>query len=832
MKNFFNFKLYLEGIKKVKLIGIIVGIVTIVLNALVPLVSLMNVSRREYMTDATPNLIDASEFSIPLILILFLTPFFFLSMFSFLNKRNESDFYHAIPYKRGCVLGSFVAAIYTWIFAIIVLATASAAVLWWVNPTTSFAFSIIPMTIGVYTAASIYIGGFILLAMTLSGTTVSNITVAIIAMFSFRALGALITVTLGEIVPMFDIAYSAGKVFSFRYWLPTAVISSFYDNTVFSDGFLWIYSALVTVGVYTFAAISYCKRKSESAGRSAPARKLQHVYRILFTLPFALLTTMAILLDGVDDFFIVLIAITLVVYYLYELITVKNIKSALKSTPMLLIVLACCILFSVGCIGVSKNVYANDYDADEISAVRFYDYASILDFLDSGWNQYENIVTNKVMIPDEAARKIVSEALTYTIEYEQGYHDRDYIFPTRRENVEIELTSGKNVGRRIRFTDEQYNELLKIMQSSAEYKAAFITLPDADSIDRINISYCDNISDKDMKRIWSSFEKEYNALSDDEKLKFKQQNFGNDYYDSDIYYDDSSFKIRLNISGTIDSSEYYTNYTIPESFVETRKIYFELIKSYQELVKKQITDFFDGAGDDVSVSDLGKIYWADIYAEVCIDGNYYNHTCNWYADDVYGDSILANGKEVYKLLLPYLTDVASADHYCVLSINVDAEQNYSYTQAIFGLKEMTADEKNALIRAIGGTGIIDDSDAVLKELGGFADGMYDDFFVDHEYMDYSLGFTIDGVYYEINNHYLRDNWSEPVSIAKEAVSLMTQYLSDEVTDKQIDVSILFRPEKSAYYNEYISVFGWNCDDPEVEEKLSKLLTQYQESIAK
>jgi len=833
MKNIFNFKLYLEGIKKIKLVGIIVGIVTIVINALVPLVSLMNVQRSEY--NSTPNLIDASEFSIPLILILFLTPFFFLSMFSFLNKRNESDFYHAIPYKRSCVLGSFVAAIYTWILAIIVTATLSAALLWWVNPTTTFPFSIIPLTIGVYTATAIYIGGFILLAMTLSGTATSNITVAIIAMFSFRVLGALITISLDELVPMYDIAYSIGKVFSFRYWLPTAVISSFYDSSVFSNAFLWIYSALVTVGVYAFAYVSYCKRKSESAGRSAPARKLQHVYRILFTLPFALFTTMSLILDGGDDFFVVLLAITLLVYYLYELVTVKNIKSALRATPMLLIVLVCCILFSVGCIGVAKNVYANEYDKDDMSSIRLYKYASILDFMDSGWNQYENIVTNKVMIPDEKAREIVSNALSYTIDYEQGYTDYDFDIPMTIQHVEIELNSGKKIGRRIRFTQEQYGELMRVIQASAEYKTAFITLPDASSIERINVSYCDWLSDKDMKRLWDSFTKEYNALSDDEKLKYKQQNVNSDqyydeYYDSGIhfeYYDEDALKIHLNVYGTMDSSEYYANYTIPDRFTETRKIYFELIKRQQESVINQLTDFCNSDDDNISIDGLGKLYWMDIYTELYIDGSYYNHVCNWYADDVYADNMIKDSKEVYSLLLPYLTNASNNNRYCVISFNAEGNlSHHGYTQAIFGLKEMTKDEKNALLQAIGGIGVIEDPDSVVKEMNGFAEGMYDSCFEDYQYMNYSLGFTFDGEYYDLNNQFLQENWKDAVGIAKEAVSLMVPYLTYESSDENaIEVYISYSNEKYGTMTEYQSVFGWQCDDPDVVVKIGELLSQ-------
>ncbi len=831
MKNVFNFKLYLEGLKKIKLVGIIVGIVTIVLNALVPLVNLINVTQYEHdlYGQASANLIDASEFSIPLILILFLTPFFFLSMFSFLNKRNESDFYHAIPYKRACVFGSFTAAIYTWIFAIIIASTAAAAFLWWINPTTTFSFALIPMTIGVYAVGALYIGGFILLAMTLSGTTVSNIAVAIIALFSFRIIGALITVTLEELVPMFDIAYSAGKIFSFRYWLPAAIISSFFDTAVYSDAFLWGYSAIVTVGVYALAAYCYCTRKSESAGRSAPARKMQHLYRILFTLPFALLTTMAIIIEGVDSLFVVLLAITLIVYYLYELITVKNIKSALRSTPILLVVLACCILFTVGCISTSKAVYAGDYEEEDIETIRLYQYASILDFFDSRSESYESVITNKVQIPDKEAHKIISDALSYTIDYEQDYTDINYDIPMRSQYVEIALLSGKTVGRRIRFTMDQYTELTRIIQSSAEYKAAFITLPDSDTIQQIDLSYARDLSAEDKKRLWDAFAQEYDRLTDDEKLDFKQT-YGTD---SDMYYEHgyvSHLSLEIHLRGSIDSKEYYARYRIPEEFTETRKVYSELIKSQQDTLKGYLESFIESSPTKINLPDMGDLYWAGISLELYVNNNYYTHYFEWYSDDRYPRNEFDNAKDLYTLLLPYLTNDLSTDSHCSISFNGDGSTKYFYNNTVFGIRDLTSEELAELIKAISGETLIEDPEAVKKELNGFVDGMYDSFFEKHYYTNYMLQFSYDGEIYMIDNQIFKDNWSY-VDVSKEIVTLMLPYLSESTdTDSTVEVMISYSNEKYSTVYNYIYTFGWNEPEEDIKTKLSELLAQLQQVL--
>ena len=202
MKYVFNFKLYLEGLKKIRLVGIIAGIIVLIGNALPPVTNLLERTQG----DGSATILTASNFAIPTLFLLFLTPFFFLSMYSFLNKRNESDFYHAIPYKRSCVLLTFLASIYTWIWGLLLVSLLLTGLLWALCPGVSFAFSVIPQLFGVYAATALYIGAFVLLAMTLTGTVISNIAVSGILLFFVRLVGTIVTVILDRLVPILDLA--------------------------------------------------------------------------------------------------------------------------------------------------------------------------------------------------------------------------------------------------------------------------------------------------------------------------------------------------------------------------------------------------------------------------------------------------------------------------------------------------------------------------------------------------------------------------------------------------------------------------------------------------
>ncbi|MBO5735315.1 MAG: hypothetical protein J6S15_04365, partial [Clostridia bacterium] len=89
MKKFFDGKLYFEGLKRVRLIGIIFGSILLVLASFIPLSYMLTDPELE-------EIVDYDNFAWPLFPMMFFTPFFFTSAFSFLNKRKACDFYHAI----------------------------------------------------------------------------------------------------------------------------------------------------------------------------------------------------------------------------------------------------------------------------------------------------------------------------------------------------------------------------------------------------------------------------------------------------------------------------------------------------------------------------------------------------------------------------------------------------------------------------------------------------------------------------------------------------------------------------------------------------------------
>ncbi len=162
----FNIRLYLEGLKRLKVIGMASAILSVTVSALIPIV---------FWIDMRPDVdkitnININTLCIPLYGMIFLAPFFFSALFSFLNKRKESDFFHAIPYTRTCVYLSFTAAALSFVFAIMILSSLTAGIIWAMNPLTTFRVGeLISVTLMCMLAAA-ELSGIMILAITLTGT--------------------------------------------------------------------------------------------------------------------------------------------------------------------------------------------------------------------------------------------------------------------------------------------------------------------------------------------------------------------------------------------------------------------------------------------------------------------------------------------------------------------------------------------------------------------------------------------------------------------------------------------------------------------------------------
>ncbi len=362
IKDFFNKGLYKEGLKQLKNVGILAMVLISVIAAAIPI-------ETAAFEGGKKAVVIAAEIN-PLMILCFLVvaPLMTLKIFSFLNKRNASDLYHSLPHKRECIFISYMASVLTWI-AIIIASTMGVSIIF----TSLFPnlFVINFNTVLTYVlntfAGSFMVSAAIAIAMSVSGNSATNVMVSGLILFMPRFAMLLIR----------DAVLSSTPLLSGRHFLPlfrngynilTSTVALDTDIMMSWHGFVYTFCLALVYSV--IGCFLFKRRKSESAGHSAPNRTLQAVFRITLTMVFCLcICWMLVVGEQGVDMAIILFALALLVYFGYELVTTKKWGNLLKIFPGLGIVIVCNVIVLLFMTNIGNAIVSNVPAADEIEGV-------------------------------------------------------------------------------------------------------------------------------------------------------------------------------------------------------------------------------------------------------------------------------------------------------------------------------------------------------------------------------------------------------------------------------------------------------------------------------
>lgn len=551
----FSFGLYREGLKKVRLIGIVAAVLCIVITALIPIVSIVNASKYPERYHGETNwgahtsyvhTVVTDDFA-PLLLILVFTPLIIFMMFSYLNKRSESDFFHSIPYHRETVYLSFTAAAMTWIWGIVIVSLTVSGILWGVHPYAVFAVTDL-LQLGVaYFLSTAFIAGIALVAMMLTGTVATNLFLFMLIAGFVRVFGWLTTSCLEKLAPVYDISFSAGRFldpsFSLPYKLLKTSLNSYNSQPFFSNPSLLVYTGVCALLLFVVAGVLYRFRKSEMAGNSAPNRVLQHVYRCAFTLPFVLMLFTQLLSGSTDATWLIVNTVgILLVYFLYELITTKKLKRLITAAPFLGVLAVAGGIFAGSLLLVTGGILKENIQAAEIKTVSLF-------VQQNRRGEYFDAVSADIEIDDRDALTLVAEKLRETERAQLagdihpshggGDYDSDNRWVTC--NIRIRLKSGKVIGRKVWMRNAEKAQLEKCLTSSPDYLKARTTLPDDSKIFIItaDIQGKDDDNTEKIKELWKLFREEFDALDEEEKYELLNSSgtyIGENYVGFRIYF--------------------------------------------------------------------------------------------------------------------------------------------------------------------------------------------------------------------------------------------------------------------------------------------------------
>lgn len=581
---FFNFRLFVEGLKRLRVIGAVTGTIALATALLVPIISWIHLANTYvysmYDTKIVAEAVPDGVLSIPTGLMVLLAPFFFLTLFSFLRKRKESDFFHAIPYTRTCVYVSFVSAALVFIAAIQIACSVVGGLLWAACPYVVCNIgSLVPYTLLAILAAAM-LSAFMMLALTVTGTTGTTMVLFIVFASLTRVICAIWLGMLEEISMIYVNGLWSNSVASPLWYMPISVL--YY--IIFAQGAVnfplfnpacILYTLVVTLGLFAFAGFLYARRQSEMAGNPAPGKRTQALFRILFALaPAVLMVCLAV--HGMESTtFIILIAITLLCYFLYELCTTKRAKNLAKILPGLGILAGVCVAFGLSFMAYRNVVLNEKIEANDIRSVSF-------ENLYFTGRSYQEVISPNFEISDTEVLGIIARSydLSQKREVNSRYNPDNLNYQHR--TVTIRMKDGRILARRLFIEADQDLPLIYTRINALEdFRKAHYALPPFEEIRVINSSFTigsENLGftvpQNKQRELYDLFRAEFETLNDSQKNRVIRLVWkGHPTIDEEEMRD--SMRPVLDMSGYASANnlfvgEYFHNsYTITEDLPKT-----------------------------------------------------------------------------------------------------------------------------------------------------------------------------------------------------------------------------------------------------------------------
>ena len=479
----FNFELYKEGLRKTKtlgilfIIGMLLGSIT---QPLLGIISWMNGIRGGWITTGSLMHVRGIEASYMMLFAPFAgAPVITLSMFSFLNKRSSSDFYHALPHKRETLFGSFIAAILTWVVGGMWLSTMVSVIIYAISPYTIVNMGSIILAVLGMSAASFLVVAATALAITITGNTLSNIVASGLILFLPRILISMfvsMVVEMTLVVNSADFGLLGNHHYNIVIGIFIAIFAGVPTGNMFTIG--TFYTLILGILYMVAAGIIFKKRRSEIAGNSG-SKFIQPTIRIMVTFAITLIAILMIfnLSDDHDyrisrvfqiEGIIVVYIIAAFSYFVYEFLTTKRIPKLIKMIPGLLIVAALNIIFIVG-INISRNVILQEVNVSDIRSVTIVE-------LHDRWGALTFVELNmrRVDITDNEITEILGETLNNNIRrvVERGRQST----AGHRVRVIFNIEGGRNITRSVWV--RSLSELNNLLSEYEPYQEIFMRMPE------------------------------------------------------------------------------------------------------------------------------------------------------------------------------------------------------------------------------------------------------------------------------------------------------------------------------------------------------------------
>ncbi|MBQ4065128.1 MAG: hypothetical protein IJD10_03410 [Clostridia bacterium] len=343
----FNRRLFVEGIRQLKIPGTILTIFYTLMAVVYPMDGLtedLSLSHASSSGIYQPSGVGFFEmFPIMDVTFFLVAPFLVFWLFRFLTSRKNSDFYHALPVSSSCLTVSFFASVLAWTAAILIISASVGTAIYGANPWRfTVDYGSVLRAIPGKIALSVMTGGYALLGVALTGTAMSGLVATVLLPYLPMLAHAAIMDRLYDAYTSTLSKAEAGVkgntsllafINNYEDFLQLNLMNWF-DEPLHEAGQI-IYTLVCGIAVFLIALLLLRRRKSETAGRPAMNVAVHHGIRIAGTLFIMWFLGGSHIAGGVS---LAVIGVALTAYFAYELITTRRWYNLLRSLVWLPVV--------------------------------------------------------------------------------------------------------------------------------------------------------------------------------------------------------------------------------------------------------------------------------------------------------------------------------------------------------------------------------------------------------------------------------------------------------------------------------------------------------------
>lgn len=484
----FNFKYLMQNIKKSKMaILLFLSVVPIFTSLII-------------ITTASNNYVpDFSGLGIANIIFMYITPFILsFSLFGYVYKKKSIDFIGSMPISRKSIFATNTIGGIILIVLMQLITLICTLILGAITETTIFAK--LAFDIFVYqTIAYIFVFTVANLAMSVSGNVVTQIVTTLLILFTISAsvlyLEAWDRPTISLIDEDYRISANYRITHSNNYTAPSLIFNNgeYYYNQVSLIKMIVLSIIYIALGYFLFK-----NKKLESAGESFASKTTHLVVKGLTLIPFVMILIAAVDSDEWEGI-LFLMAIIIVYYLIYDLITNK--KSKVKENAIALIV-SIAVLFGVYSILIAINE-DREYEI-ELSDIKSFNIVSI--------------AYNSFGIDEEIKDISLIERMIYSI--------NKYGYSAKSETVEVMLNLKNGQRKELRIFNVPYEIIEEVLQNTEKVKLSEKAKIKGNS----NIKFTEK-ENEDLKKALMS------ALENTKVTQIYEKNRYSDYYSRLNIYD-------------------------------------------------------------------------------------------------------------------------------------------------------------------------------------------------------------------------------------------------------------------------------------------------------